>query len=240
MTAYGIVAVWDLRTSTALPPAAPFSNYPASVVFAPESMLLIVGLGWSGVAVNKVLAWDLERARFLDPFGPHIPAVDTLALSPTRPLLAIASRDDPPTNHNSVRLWDYSSRRSIGLLEQTKQTAYPVRAMAFSPDGQMLAVADHYPIHLWDVKGERLVVSLVGHKRQVNTLAFTPDGQTLLSGDNDAVVRAWDVGSGRQRAVFDWGLGAVRSVAVAPDGMTAAAGGDGPDVMVWDLDVPSW
>jgi WD40 repeat protein len=48
-------------------------------------------------------------------------------------------------------------------------------------------------------------------------------------------VRLWDVAGGKQKGVFDWGVGKASAVAVAPDGMTAACCGENGTVAVWDL-----
>ena len=57
-------------------------------------------------------------------------------------------------------------------------------------------------------------------------------------------MRVWDVATGRQHRVFDWGVGRVQCLAIASDGMTATAGGSTNMIVVWDLDkgirIPVW
>jgi len=56
-----------------------------------------------------------------------------------------------------------------------------IRAMAFSPDGQTLALEDGPEIHLWHVgSGERLLV-LRSHTHPVRALAFSADGRMMAS-----------------------------------------------------------
>jgi hypothetical protein len=49
-------------------------------------------------------------------------------------------------------------------------------------------------------------------------------------------VKFRDVATGKERAGFDWQLGAIGAVAFSTDGMLAAAGGEHGRVVVWDVD----
>ena len=130
-----------------------------------------------------------------------------------------------------VRVWDLSTRQQIAALKHRAM----ISDVVFSPDGRLLASSARRSVHLWAVKTFKKRRDLRGHKDWVGSLAFTPDGQALASASKDGTVRLWDVGSGRERAVFDWGVGKANAVAIAPDGMTAACCGDNGTVVVWDL-----
>ncbi|MFP4027385.1 MAG: WD40 repeat domain-containing protein [Candidatus Brocadiia bacterium] len=53
----------------------------------------------------------------------------------------------------------------------------PLRAIAYSPDGEMLATAGETGIvKLWDVLSGELKQNLTGHQFYVDDLAFSPDG----------------------------------------------------------------
>jgi WD40 repeat protein len=106
--------------------------------------------------------------------------------------------------------------------------------VAFSPDGQTLALTAQEFVHLWDVVRRRLTI-LEGHEADVWSLAFAPDGRTLVTGGHDGTVRLWDVSDGGERACFDGGVGIIDSVAFSPDGMTVAAGGK-TGIVVWDAE----
>src|SRR2546427_552515 len=55
-----------------------------------------------------------------------------------------------------------------------------IHASAVSPDGRLVATAGvDGTIKLWDVAAARLLDSLAGHGRDVESVAFLPDGKSL-------------------------------------------------------------
>ena len=120
-----------------------------------------------------------------------------------------------------VRLFDASGKELRTF--QADDTA--VYAVAFSPDGKMLATAGKdQSIHLWEPrKGESLGV-LKGHTGTVTSLAFAPDGKVLASGSLDTTVRLWDPSTGQAWLKSKGCEARVTSVAFSHDGKTLAAG----------------
>jgi len=123
-----------------------------------------------------------------------------------------------------------------------------VAAIAFSPDGAMLAAwydADgdwqtyEGELRLWDVQTQQSVGTLKQGLTWVEAIAFSPDG-TLMAlglGDQDDTIRLWDVAEQKQVGLMQsptsWG---VESVAFSPDGKMLASSGSGDNtVCLWDV-----
>jgi WD40 repeat protein len=67
-----------------------------------------------------------------------------------------------------------------------------VFAVAFSPDGTLLATASgDNTARLWDPVTGECVRTLTGHPEPVFAVAFSPDGTLLATASGDKTTRLW-------------------------------------------------
>ena len=94
---------------------------------------------------------------------------------------------------------------------------------------------------MWDVKTERELATLRGHKNTINALTFAPEGTSrysgcLASGSADGTIRFWDPNNGQELAIFTTGHTEwVKAVAFTEDGTILASAAFNGTVEVWNL-----
>ena len=107
------------------------------------------------------------------------------------------------------------------------------RAIAFSPDSRLLAVASGIGLWLYDMEAPERPALLP--LELANSVSFSPDGTTLASGSgwSSGKLVLWDVATGTQTATLEE-AGWVKYVAFSPDGKRLASGASAPWVELWD------
>ena len=121
-------------------------------------------------------------------------------------------------------------------LDATLSEGNPVDRVAFSPNGQTLAVGDSGGyVGLWDMASRKRAVTFLYEGNEVNSVAFSPNGQTLAVGDSGGDVGLWNTATGKRTASLSENKGsAVYSVAFSPNGHTLAVGDNDGEVGLWD------
>jgi WD40 repeat protein len=175
------LGIWDATTgqrSRALPIRA---GRPSCFAFSADNTLLAAGMNRTVRMWNPVTGEELPGYQLTGD-------VTALTFSANGQYLACACEA-------SVRVWE----RTTGLAVCTcLGHEGPVHALAFSPDGKLLASggADN-TIRLWNAATGAATQNYTGHEQAIRTLAFSPDGAKLASGSADTTVLIWDVFSRR-------------------------------------------
>jgi WD40 repeat protein len=132
-------------------------------------------------------------------------------------------------------LFDAANHTQLRKFSDSQGTAYAAQ-LAFSPDGNTLAVVYGLRIRLLEMPHGDEKVVLRGHPNYIHAIGFIPDGRSVVSAGADGIVRVWDAATGAETRQLNWGIGKICAAAVSPDGMLCAAGGENGKIVVWDVD----
>ncbi|KAI0078358.1 WD40 repeat-like protein [Panus rudis PR-1116 ss-1] len=160
------------------------------------------------------------------------PAYTPSSIAASGSIVAVGGEDA------KVRLYEWDgnglSLKEVGVLEGNKAL---VSALAFSPDGALLASGDSSgKIVLFNVKDRTTITTRWSfHSARVNTLAWTADSQHCASGSLDTHVYIWSVQKPvKNIAIKNAGPGGVNAVFWLGEKRVGSAGADGC-VRTWDV-----
>jgi WD40 repeat protein len=156
--------------------------------------------------------------------------VNDVAFSPDGTRLAVA-------DWNGVGFWDLTigclDARILGRTEN--ESGVRVEAIAFSPDGKLLAGhGSGRGAWLFDLQA-RTIKRRLETEDEIKSLAFSPDGKLPAAGDDHNAITLWDVASGAQVRQMKEHEGTVTSLAFSPDGKLLVSGGGDDTTRFWDV-----
>lgn len=190
-----------------------------------------------GKALN---ALDHESIRFWDVAS----GTEVLCLVNPRPNLSECCHLDARTlllfggNNNTLHVFDVASGK---LSRQFDGPECHVRALAFSPDGKLLASAEAKDIRVWDAVTGKELRHIPGNISSLMGLGFADRCQAIVAVSANRVIQVWDAETGRERHRLFTGLN--HRMALSPDSRTLATwewnpqldGSLGGKVRLWDV-----
>jgi WD40 repeat protein len=109
-----------------------------------------------------------------------------------------------------------------------------ILAIAFSPDGHLLAASDSSgEIRLWCVQNQQCLMTCSGHSNWVRAIAFSPDGRYLASSSDDRTLKIWDVQTGSCVRTIGAGIHSF-GLSFSPDGRYLASSSANHLIYYWD------
>jgi WD40 repeat protein len=190
-------------------------------------------------AEEAVHLWELATGKEIRRFSGHQGETTAVAWSPDGQSLASAGQD------RTIRLWEASTGKQVRVCVvqgDEKKEEIPfwvswVHAVAWSPDGKMLASAgSDRTVRIWWVATGREICRCTGHTDKVKAVAWSPDGRTLASGGADRSIRLWETATGKELLRYAGHQDVVNVLSWSPDGKLLASGSQDTTLLVWKDD----
>jgi WD40 repeat protein len=190
-------------------------------------------------ADGKIQLWDTPAGQLIKTLTSVIGLFGSLAFSPDGAFLAAAGEPPSGTVNGVTQLWHVPTGRPVGKVTVLAQTL--VTAVAFSPDGKLLAVGTSSGTQLWNVDSlgtQAQPAKLLPTGPAAPHLAFAP-GTDALAVSTASGIQLWDAATGQQFASrpVNGASSTPPPVAVSPDGTLATIAVDGPaqQVQLWRM-----
>jgi hypothetical protein len=237
----GGIRCWEVKSRKVIWNVKDQRKHIRSIDFSPDGEVVASG------SMDGTLAWwdahtgkQIRRSR-------HKDGIECVRFAPRENLLASLDRK------KGVLLWDSASGKPMGEI------AEPGDRLAFSPDGQLLAIASGSAkkdpgISLWDVARKKLVKRLEAVTKSrfqviqgpddyegchASGVAFSPDGKLLaVERSWPGSVVLWDWKKAKELSWMNPNYESLSGIAFLPEGTTVVVAGcsmDGPPLLLWDI-----
>jgi len=160
------------------------------------ALLLVLSLAGAGIAgLADRTANQQRNAAVSSQLAAESEAFDTPDPEMAS-LLAAAAWSVAPTAQARVATWDAAAQPVRAVLNATSAT---IDAVAFSPDGKILAAAsDDGAIRLWEIPEQREIADLASNLSPAEEMTFSPDGRVLAVVGYNNKIQLWNVAGPRR------------------------------------------
>ncbi len=198
-----------------------------NLVFSPDGHTL------ASTSDKMIRLWDISNRTISKTLTGHAREIRSLTVSPDGKTIVSGSYGfNEQENSYKLRWWDVETGRTNVFLTNMDSTS--VDALAFSPNGKILAYAGMYPskIYLINSSNGELLETLHGHGGKTYTLTFSPDGKMLASSGFDNTIHLWEPHTGHHIHTLYISEGTL--VSFSPDGETLVSGSGDGTIRFWD------
>jgi WD40 repeat protein len=211
------------------------NNNARALAFSPDASLLATGTGMPGQTLSLNLWRVSDGVRLKGRVAAHPNGTSGVVFSPDGGDLATCGFHD-----RTVKVWPVPALEDPTLISNFDPTlgySAIVHSIAWSPDGQLLAVGDARGVKLRRPQDGAIVREIPEPAADIVSLAFSPDGQFVAAGVmhqdptygtcTDCMVRLWRVADGALVTTFRAESGndfLFPQIAFTPDGTFIGAG----------------
>ena len=217
------VRSWPIHTPDEPPVVFDHGAEVWGIAFIPGSDLLAT----SGDD-HLIQLWDVSKGTRVATLRAHETMVTSLSATPDGRLLASGDMDG--------RLWLWDPASPEKPVRRLPDHPARIRQIAWSPDGQQLAIVGRTPMsRIWDRRTGRVVEFPTPHGVDAYAVCWSLDGARLAIGGHDGRISLWRPDHLARPVILEANQ-RLTCVAFSPDGQTLAAGNNAGGFQLWSLD----
>lgn len=229
--------LWDMKTHKRKQIKYDKHRFMQSILFSPNGQTLSLPSKWD----HTISLFDAKTGEQKLTLNGYAEQINALTFSPDG--AKIATAETLGEGENVIRLWDVQTGEKINTIANVVNTRrgerLPVRAVAFSPDGETLASIDaSSDIQLWDVdtgKHKNTFSQNSEDWTEGAALVFSPDGKKLVSTVDYHRIAIWDVNTGKLQDSLTGHTRSVNRLIYSADGTTLLSGSADGTVLLWKM-----
>jgi WD40 repeat protein len=211
----GTVWLWDVDARAEIGQWPDTAGRVTSFAWSPDGRLAATGNN-----EGRLQLWNASSRDMTADLDAGTDPIVNLGWSPNGQALATWSAD------GQLRLWDTAT----GSQRTRMAAGTPVgwNSLAWSPDGNSLALGTGANILILDGQTGESIGTLAGESEEVTSVAWSPDSAHIVSGGTDGAIRVWNASNQRLEQSVPDPHGGALDLAWSPRGdLLAAANADG-------------
>lgn len=184
------VSVWEVASSRSIA-TRQITGLPRGISFHPSRHTAIIADG------SGFIEWDWTKkpATIMRVFSADANSKESiqnanntlfLDVSPDGKMLAIVDT----LSNVKIQAIPSGKPKTVG---SARYAGSRIQRVNFVPGGTLLCAVDIDKINIIDLKDEKVIASLTGHKEAISSMHVTFDGKRLATGSVDGTVVIWDV-----------------------------------------------
>jgi WD40 repeat protein len=146
---------------------------------------------------------DATSGAFLENLNLLRGELAAIARHPSKDIVVVGGEDRVPYIYMMDRPKNMKIADDTTLIRKLDRQDGVIAALAWSPDGGLIAVGGASPeVTVYDAESGKRVAACKGHAAGIYTVAFSADGQTLATGGFDGQVRLYRAKTGELERAF--------------------------------------
>ncbi|HWU36073.1 MAG TPA: WD40 repeat domain-containing protein, partial [Candidatus Acidoferrum sp.] len=229
--------IWDVSTGKLLHNLTGHTQDVISVTFSPDGKLVVTGGGEGDVKI-----WEAASGKELQTLTGFQNWVEVVRFSPDGSQLVAGSDDGTMIDWKLVgapgRQVSFSERFRMDL---NTDSTYMVAGLAFSPDGNRLALGQTGNIRVYDIQSASptslpvLLTNVPAYVDTITGLYYSPGGDRLYSSSYQGLAKVWDAATGEELFSLAANSGWVDHLAINPAGTRVATANSDGSLKIWDV-----